>query len=209
MSRRLLWVGLALASCSGGAPVEQGVDPDIGMACRLSDPSNPCDADDIYVYDAAQKKTCQLRVGKVGTPCRAAAGPCDVAEACDGITETCPAEVLKPSGDVCAQDAPCLFSSRCNGTSASCPAQVPKPAGFTCRNVDLDILYCDVADVCDGNGNCPDVREPVGTSCTAYGNGCSGPTSCGAPGYHLCCHGTCSASGSCSPCSCGCTGGSC
>ena len=72
-----------------------------------------------------------------GTVCRAAAGPCDVAEYCqaDG---SCPADSFKSSSTVCRASAgACDVAEYCTGSSASCPADAFRPAtynpGGTCQ----------------------------------------------------------------------------
>ncbi|TMB38211.1 MAG: hypothetical protein E6J55_25210, partial [Deltaproteobacteria bacterium] len=67
--------------------------------------------------------------------CRPAAGPCDVAERCDGVTDTCPADGFKPATAQCAADMnPCLEGGMCTGTSTACPSARPK--------VGVDALLC-------------------------------------------------------------------
>lgn len=75
-----------------------------------------------------------------GFECRAAAGPCDVAEQvslfvstiisiylifhqCDGSTNNCPANAFQSSSSVCRPVAgACDVAETCSGSSASCPA---------------------------------------------------------------------------------------
>jgi hypothetical protein len=66
-----------------------------------------------------------------GVVCRFAAGVCDVAEACDGTSATCPDDAFAPSSTPCrpALDA-CDLDDFCTGTSAACPAFDLVKSGF-------------------------------------------------------------------------------
>ncbi len=48
-----------------------------------------------------------------GTVCRMAAGPCDAEEVCDGMTATCPADVLAPAGTSCGAGLACDATASC------------------------------------------------------------------------------------------------
>jgi len=81
-------------------------------------------------------------VAPLGAPCRAATGPCDVAERCAGTASTCPADVRAPVGTPCA-GGQCDASGACVGVdecalgtddcdrdpAATC---TNNPSGFTC-----------------------------------------------------------------------------
>jgi hypothetical protein len=49
------------------------------------------------------------------TMCRPAAGPCDVAELCDGVSLDCPPDAVAPAGTQCG------LNRFCDGTSVICP----------------------------------------------------------------------------------------
>ena len=152
--------------------------------------------------------------------CRAAAGPCDVAETCTGTSTACPADV-KSTAPCRAAAGDCDAAERCDGISNVCPPDLPAPSGTACRASagDCDVAEvcdgtskscpadakrtgvcrpatgsCDVAESCDGVSNAcpPDVKAPDGTSCG------SGSCSSGA----VCQSGVCSGSSqaSCGPC---------
>ncbi|MBI3784313.1 MAG: hypothetical protein HY270_13030, partial [Deltaproteobacteria bacterium] len=89
-----------------------------------------------------------------GTTCRGSAGGCDLVEACDGASATCPADAVASSGSVCRSAAgPCDAAEICNGVSPTCPTDIKKPSGTVCRGT---AGVCDVAEVCDGSSNtCP------------------------------------------------------
>ena len=80
-----------------------------------------------------------------GTVCRPPAGPCDIAEVCDGLHPTCPLDEFVESDIACrlAVDA-CDVAEFCDGNSAICPADSFAPAGTPCRDEDS----------CDGAGGC-------------------------------------------------------
>src|SRR5581483_12423826 len=107
------------------------------------------------------------------TTCRAAAGPCDVAENCTGSSGTCPGDVLAPSTVTCRASAgTCDVAENCSGTSAACPPDNFLPSTAICRPAAGE---CDVAENCTGSGaTCPaDQKQPNGTFCTDDGNPCT------------------------------------
>lgn len=60
--------------------------------------------------------------------CRPATGECDVAEVCDGVNSTCPADVKRPAGTACTDDANKCTRDECNGVDSAChhtPAVCP------------------------------------------------------------------------------------
>jgi cysteine-rich repeat protein len=114
---------------------------------------------------------CQHPAGNAGTVCRAAAGVCDVAEVCDGVASTCPANAFAPSTVACRPAAgPCDVAETCTGAGAACPTDAKSTA--VCRPAASE---CDVAERCDGVGNtCPvNAFQADGTTCS--GNPCTHP----------------------------------
>jgi hypothetical protein len=96
-----------------------------------------------------------------GTICRASAGPCDVAEFCDGVSTACPFDAFKAKTEICrAKAGDCDQEETCTGTSAACPDDKILGQGATCRSA---VSICDVAEYCDGvNPACPvDVFAPA------------------------------------------------
>jgi len=103
-----------------------------------------------------------------GTPCRSAAGLCDIAETCDGVSADCPADKLEAAGKACrAVAGDCDIAETCSGTSADCPADGFKQAGAVCRAAVPG--GCDVAESCTGTtAVCPiDSLAPSSTVCRA------------------------------------------
>jgi hypothetical protein len=100
-----------------------------------------------------------------GTPCRPSAGECDVAEACDGVSTTCPDDAFLDASRVCrAAVAACDAAERCTGTSPGCPADAVLAAGTECRPT---AAPCDGAERCDGASlACPADAAPV-AGCSA------------------------------------------
>src|SRR5581483_443850 len=94
------------------------------------------------------------RPAPAGTVCRGVAGPCDVAETCDGETGTCPADSFLDASTVCrAAAGPCDVPETCTGGGPACPADHLQPAGATCRAADDP---CRLEDVCTGTtAACP------------------------------------------------------
>src|SRR5205814_10165628 len=88
-----------------------------GTSCTAD--TNPCTLDQC---DGANV-TCQHPAGNPGAVCRAAAGPCDVAESCTGTSTTCPADTFPPPNTSCLAAADAVDAAeKCTGSSATCPA---------------------------------------------------------------------------------------
>jgi cysteine-rich repeat protein len=103
-----------------------------------------------------------------GTLCRAAVGPCDVAETCNA-DGTCPANGVKPAGTTCRPAAgSCDAPELCDGLRATCGTDRFLVAGTVCRPAQA---VCDQTELCTGNGpDCPaDGLKPAGTPCGAAG----------------------------------------
>jgi hypothetical protein len=95
--------------------------------------------------------------------CRPAAGSCDVAESCDGVSSGCPADAFEPATTVCRSSAGlCDLAESCTGSGPTCPADAKSTA--VCRP---SAGACDVAESCDGVGDtCPaDAVASSGTVC--------------------------------------------
>lgn len=100
-----------------------------------------------------------------GTPCRAAAGVCDVPESCDGSALDCPNDTFTAGGTECrAVLGDCDVAEVCSGVAPDCPADALVPAGVLCRDA---IELCDVAELCDGaSPTCPaDALQVTGVVC--------------------------------------------
>src|SRR5205807_9713653 len=124
--------------------------------------------------------SCTHPAATAGTVCRAAAGPCDLDETCDGTTTTCPADVLAPSTVVCRPSAgECDPAENCTGTSAACPADDKSPAGTPCTD---DGNVC-TTDACDGtNDACQHPAGNAGAVCRPAAGACDGDATCGGTG---------------------------
>src|SRR5438034_1332137 len=146
---------------------------DAVMACVHTDNTNPCDdGNPCTVNDTSSGGQCQGGpAGNLGTECRAAAGDCDVAEACDGTNAACPADATKQSGTACTDDGNPCTTDTCDGTSTTCQHAAGN-VGIECRAAAGD---CDVAEACDGTyAACPaDAKKASGTACTDDGNPCT------------------------------------
>ncbi len=163
---------------------------------------------------------CAHPAGNAGAACRPAAGACDVAETCTGISPTCPVDA-KSTAECRAAAGACDVAERCDGQSNHCPADAFQPTTTTCRPAagECDVAdvcsgtsaacgadlkrtsvcresagACDVAEHCDGAGDtCPaDAMAVDGTRCG--GNACTAEGTCTA--------GVCSSgpTGACGPC---------
>jgi hypothetical protein len=91
---------------------------------------------------------------------------CDVAEVCDGSTNTCPATDAKAaSGTACPDDGNVCTLDQCNGSSNSCQHPAGN-AGTVCRAA---AGVCDLVEVCSGSStSCPtDKKATSSTVCRA------------------------------------------
>lgn len=101
-----------------------------------------------------------------GYVCRVAAGTCDIAETCDGVSDVCPPDLYYDATFECRPHQPgdCDIPELCDGISAACPTDVLVAAGAECRP---SAGVCDVAEQCTGYATaCPvDVYAEDGVSC--------------------------------------------
>ncbi len=86
-----------------------------------------------------------------GTECRGAAGVCDVAEVCDGVSNDCPVDG-KATTECRAAGGVCDVTEFCDGVSNDCPADALQLIGELCNEVDQ----------CDGAGVCVDCIDERG-----------------------------------------------
>ena len=120
---------------------------------------NPC------TVDACSAGICSNTAGNAGTVCRASAGPCDVAESCNGTFNACPVDAFVASTVVCrAAAGVCDQAETCSGSAAACPADALKASGTVCRAA---ATQCDSTETCSGVSTvCPsDASVPNGTTC--------------------------------------------
>ena len=164
-------------ACATGATCTSGFCADgvcCDTACGGGDPGD-CQACSVAA-GAAVDGTCAPRAG--GTVCRAAAGACDVAEACTGTSTACPADALVAQGTTCrAAAGACDAAEACTGTSPSCPADALATAGTVCRSASG---ACDVAETCTGSSAaCPaDQLASAGTVCRPAAGACDVAEAC-------------------------------
>jgi MYXO-CTERM domain-containing protein len=127
--------------------------------------------------------TCTM--AKMGSTCRAAGSVCDVAETCDGVSGSCPADAFKPATTECrTASGACDVAEYCTGSSATCPSDNLKPSGAECR---ASVGACDIAEKCNGTSilcptdsfktNTTECRSAagicdVGEYCTGTGPAC-------------------------------------
>lgn len=110
-----------------------------------SDPDAECDDASLCGTGACDGSgACGVLQGE--TLCRASAGACDTAEACDGVSVECPPDTLVAAGATCrAAESACDVEELCDGSTADCPGDVVLGPGTTCNGY-----------ACDGTSNlCP------------------------------------------------------
>jgi len=142
-----------------------------GAAAGSCDDGNPCTS------DAGTPGKCTHTPVAAGTTCRASAGPCDLAEVCNGTGAACPADRKVAQGTTCGSKGDCSAASLCDGASPACPAPVPSAKGTVCRAA---AGPCDVAETCDGKATtCPaDGVQPKTFVCHAAISACDSTVTC-------------------------------
>ena len=99
-------------------------------ACKYETNGSPCPGDGNQCTDDVCNATgtCTHPAGNPSAICRAAAGECDVAEQCDGISPSCPPDAHEPDGTPCTDDGLyCTGSETCQGgtcTSSGDPCEL-------------------------------------------------------------------------------------
>ncbi|MGH7893109.1 MAG: hypothetical protein ACREQL_00485 [Candidatus Binatia bacterium] len=156
----------------------------VNRQCSKNDPNDPaCDDHNPCTVDSCDTTfgVCRHVAGNQGAECRAAAGPCDVAEVCSGTSINCPTDQFAQSG-VCrnASDL-CDVAESCDGSGAACPPDGVKQQGIVCRSASGNV--CDVAEVCDGVSKaCPPDGSQPGTTPCDDGNACTTGDHCDGAG---------------------------
>ena len=167
----------------------------VGNGTPCTNDGNPCTA------DVCSSGSCTHAAGNAGTVCRPSIDLCDAAESCDGVSTTCPPDILAMAGTTCRTAASdCDLTETCSGSSAACPADTNKPAGTPCAD-DGNVCTtdacnssgscahppgnpgaicrpggeCDLAEACTGSSaSCPaDAFAPSTAACTSDGNVCT------------------------------------
>lgn len=135
----------------GGADTEpETCDPAV---CEGPNSCTRCVGNQCVRYTAADNHQCRA----------ADASGCDVADFCDGSSDTC-GDAVAPSTTQCGTaTGACDADDFCDGTTKVC-ADAKRPDTFVCRVAAP--TGCDVADRCDGvTSACPDVVSPSTTKC--------------------------------------------
>lgn len=110
--------------------------------------------------------------------CRPAAGPCDVAEYCQG-GRFCPRDVIRGADVPCGVRASkiCDRDDVCDGKSVDCTDR-KQPNTFVCRQIRAG-APCDKADTCTGSSDdCPDTFQPSSLLCRSKSAECDVPDYC-------------------------------
>ena len=106
-------------------------------------------------------------VQPAGTVCRAAAGPCDFEETCDGVTADCPADELAAAGTVLPRRRGRLrYCGNLLRNQRRLPADVFKQAGTVCRPA---------AGVCDVEKAAREPARPARSTPLPRRPPCAGP----------------------------------
>ena len=128
-----------------------------------------------------------------GTTCRAAAGSCDPAEACDGSAAACPPDVFAGGSTECRPSSGAGDPAEyCTGTSAACP---PDVTGGCTPGTSQPCGSCGTQ-FCDDTYRWGPCLGDAGSPCDAYCGGycCDCSHDCPGVGGDWCVddeHGTC------------------
>ena len=129
---------IPLCDPKGCADQPAGAPCDNGDACTLGrcDGNGNCVSTPLLCDGPCLTGTCDPQRGCVprppGTICRPAAGPCDVAESCDGTTADCPADGFKPATASCDDGNACTGGDHCSGTADVCVPGTPSVCDAPC-----------------------------------------------------------------------------
>ncbi|RME40334.1 MAG: hypothetical protein D6788_03515 [Planctomycetota bacterium] len=153
---------------SAGCPAD-ALEP-AGTVCRAStgecDPQEVCDGAtptcpaDSFVPDGTtctddglgctndfcQAGVCTHPIQPAGIVCRPSAGECDVAETCDGVSTTCPADGFVADGTACTDDGNACTSDTCQ--TGACTHTDTTPAGQCCDPGTGGLTQIDDGDPC-------------------------------------------------------------
>ncbi|XP_072179341.1 uncharacterized protein [Diadema setosum] len=106
----------------GNGHLDSGEECDCGRTFECTDPC--CDAATCRFTSGstcAQGECCEnCQLISAGTVCRSAAGECDVAEACDGVSGQCPEDTHVHDGTSCANGNGYCFLGRCPTLNNQC-----------------------------------------------------------------------------------------
>ena len=144
--------------------------------CQYEPNGAPCTSDGLPCSTDVCNATgtCTHNASLSGTPCRASAGVCDVAETCDGSSTSCPADGFANSGECRAAADVCDAAESCDGSGPNCPADGYLSSG-ECR---ASAGVCDLAESCDGSGiACPADAKST-DPCRAVADVCDVAESC-------------------------------
>jgi len=134
----------------------------------IVEPGEECDSNDTCCNNTA----CKFKLS--GAICRASGGVCDLAETCNGTSESCPTDAFNSTSDVCRASAGiCDAEEKCTGSLADCSAD--SKSTDECRS---SAGACDLAESCDGvTDDCPvDVKSTL--ECHASAGICDVAESC-------------------------------
>lgn len=136
-----------------------------------------CDDGRACSIDTFNGTACVATLAPIGTTCRAAAGECDIAEVCDGVSMDCPADEFQPALTACggAPTGVCDAQDMCDG-NGTCVTNF-QPSTTVCRAAAGD---CDIAETCTGSdAACPqDLKAGSGTVCRAAADVCDVAETC-------------------------------
>jgi len=152
--------GVCLPAGCGDGVVQEGEACDDSGASASCDPDcTPVSCGDGVVNEAAGEvcdtgpdaccaADCQA-IAPASNECRAAVGPCDVVEVCDGLSPVCPPNQHVGAGTECRPgNGMCDPAERCDGASPECPEDTRLADGSECSDCEIGICDTCTAGVC-------------------------------------------------------------
>lgn len=81
-----------------------------------------------------KKWGCAYEYKKKGDSCRAASGPCDVADTCSGYSADCEDKVADKKTVCLKSESVCIKDAKCDGVEKTCPAPKDVAKGTPCKH---------------------------------------------------------------------------
>src|SRR5205823_4196273 len=110
--------------------------------------------------------------------CRSAAGDCDVGEACNGTSTSCPGNSFKPAGASCGSstNTECNHPDTCDGSGTCLGNVVPNGTACSSDGYKKAGTGCDDHNACTTKEKCVSLgKDPSGNDVTTCGNGVASP----------------------------------
>lgn len=162
------------AYCTGLSPVCPSLPhkPNLSF-CTPSLTNNQCEYN---LTGSCLSGICVNTLKPVLTLCQSSGSECYLDSVCDGISGTCPANVMKPDGTSCTEPAFVLPCEEYTCVAGTCTSSA-KPATSPCNTT---FNECIISGSCDGSSKSCTVlvSQPDNTPCTSHIDVVSSRVSC-------------------------------